>query len=294
MGILEGKAVAVTGSGRGIGRGHCLHLADAGAKVVVNDLDLEEAEKVVAEIGAKGGEAIADGCDVSTREGARGLVGHCAEAFGRIDALVSNAGIVRDRSFLKMTDEEFDAVIRVHLRGTFLGCQEAALRMREQGSGGVLINTTSAAHFGNFGQANYSAAKGGIASMTYTLALELARFGIRVNAISPSGSTRMTENLKMPDGSPLPYIDPAQNGPVVVFLCSDEANYVTGQVFGTGSGRLNLLSHPKYQEGETKEGGLSLDDVRKIFQEKFRNQLEPLGIMNRPYPFYDGIQPSAK
>ena len=294
MRILEGKAAVVTGGGRGIGRGHCLHLAEAGARVVVNDVDAGESEKVVAEIAERGGEAVADTHDASSREGARALVARCVDSLDKIDIMVSNAGIVRDRSFLKMSDAEFDDVIRVHLRGSFLGCQEAALRMREQGTGGVLINTTSAAHFGNFGQANYSAAKGGIASMTYTLALELARFGIRVNAISPSGSTRMTENLKMPDGTPLPYHDPAQNGPVVVFLCSDEADYVTGQVFGTGSGRLTLLSHPSYQESETREGGFSLEDVRKHFAERFREHLEPLGIMKRPYPFYDGVKPTAK
>ena len=294
MGILDGKAAVVTGGARGIGRGHCLHLAREGASVVVNDVDLEEAEKVAAEIEGQGGKAVGDGCDVSTREGAHALVGHCVDEFGKLDVMVNNAGILRDRSFLKMSDEEFDAVVAVHLRGTFLGCQEAALRMRDQGAGGSIVNTTSAAHFGNFGQANYSAAKGGIASMTYTLALELARFGIRVNAISPSGSTRMTENVKMPDGSPIPFIDPTWNGPVVVYLASDEAEWVTGQVFGTGSGRLNLLSHPAYQEGEVHEGGLSLDDVRKIFEERFRGHLEPFGLMKRPYAHYGGVTPPEK
>ena len=159
MGVLDGKAAVVTGGGRGIGRGHCLHLAANGASVVVNDVDRSEAEKVAAEVAAAGGKAVASDDDVSSRAGARALVGRCVDEFGAIHALVNNAGNVRDRSFLKMSDEEFDEVLRVHVRGTFLCAQEAALRMRDQGTGGSIVNTVSAAHFGNFGQTNYAGSK---------------------------------------------------------------------------------------------------------------------------------------
>ena len=291
--ILEGKAAVVTGAGRGIGRGHCIHLAKAGAAVVVNDRDVDEANKVVQELTDAGGKAVASGADISSREGCQSLVDQCVEAFGSIDIVVNNAGNVRDRTFLKMTDDEFDDVWRVHVKGTFWCSQIAARKMREQGSGGAIINTTSAAHFGNFGQTNYAAAKGAVASMTYTWAMELARYGIRVNAISPMGTTRMSKTYKGPDGKEveIPFIDPALNGPTVVFLCSDKASYVTGQVFGTGGDRVTLLSQPRYGTSMLKPGGWGLDDLATHFKQQLGGQLEPLGIMKRPYPFYEGIKP---
>jgi len=291
--ILEGRAAVVTGGGRGIGRGHCLHLARAGAAVVVNDVDEAEASKVVAEITDAGGRAVADASDIGSRKGCEELVARCTGEYGRIDALVANAGIMRDRSFLKMTDEEMTDVWRVHVMGTFWCAQTAALRMREQGGGGSLVLTTSAAHMGNFGQANYASAKGAIASLTYTLALELSAYGIRVNAISPAGTTRMSATFKGPDGKAveMPFLDPTQNGVMVVFLCSDDAAYVTGQVFGTGADRVMLLSQPKYAFGMVKPGGWSLADLRQHFKPQLGNRLEPLGIQKAPYPFYDGVKP---
>lgn len=291
--ILEGRAAVVTGGGRGIGRGHCLHLARAGAAVVVNDVDEAEASKVVAEITDAGGRAVADASDIGSRKGCEELVARCTGEYGRIDALVANAGIMRDRSFLKMTDEEMTDVWRVHVMGTFWCAQTAALRMREQGGGGSLVLTTSAAHMGNFGQANYASAKGAIASLTYTLALELSAYGIRVNAISPAGTTRMSATFKGPDGKAveMPFLDPTQNGVMVVFLCSDDAAYVTGQVFGTGADRVMLLSQPKYAFGMVKPGGWSLADLRSHFKPQLGNRLEPLGIQKAPYPFYDGVKP---
>jgi 3-oxoacyl-[acyl-carrier protein] reductase len=296
MGLLEGKAAVVTGAGRGIGRGHCLHLAEAGAAVVVNDVDLDEAQKVVSEIAGNGGRAVASSADVGSRKGAEELIGQCANEFGKIDALVNNAGIVRDRSFLKMTDEEFDDVLRVHLYGTFWCSQVAALRMRDQGTGGSIVNTTSGAHFGNFGQTNYAAAKGAIASLTYTWALELARYGVRVNAIGPLGTTRMSATAKGPDGKEiqLPFIDPTRNGPMVVFLCSDEANWISGQVFGTGGERVSVMEQPKYGTTMLKPGGWSVDEIREHFKSQLGNRLEPLGVMKSPYPFYDGVKPPGK
>jgi len=296
MGILDGKAAVVTGGGRGIGRGHCLHLAEQGASVVVNDLDGGEAQKVVDEICERGGKATPNDSDIGGRGGARAVVAQCVEEFGAIDALVNNAGNVRDRSFLKMTDDDFMAVVRVHQHGTFMCSQEAGLRMREQGTGGTIVNTVSAAHFGNFGQTNYAASKGAIASMTYTWALELARYGIRVNAISPSGTTRMSATYKGPDGKevPLPVIDPTRNGAFVAFLCSDEANWISGQIFGTGGDRVVILEQPKYGTGMYKTDGWSVDDLREHFANHMKKELEPLGIMKRPYPFYEGVVPPAR
>ncbi|MEE8581581.1 MAG: SDR family NAD(P)-dependent oxidoreductase [Myxococcota bacterium] len=296
MGILDGKAAVVTGGGRGIGRGHCLHLAENGASVIVNDIDPDKARKVAAEIAEKGGKASANSDDIGTRAGAKALVEQCVNEFGAIHAVVNNAGNVRDRSFLKMSDEEFSDVLRVHVHGTFMCSQEAALRMREQGSGGAILNTVSAAHFGSFGQTNYSGSKGAIASMTYTWAIELARYGIRVNAISPSGSTRMSATYKGPDGKEVevPFIDPTRNGAMVAFLCSDEAAYISGQVFGTGGERVLLLEQPRYGTGMFKPGGWSVDDIRQHFKGSLGNRLEPIGIMKNPYPFYDGVMPKAK
>ena len=296
MGILDGRAAVVTGGGRGIGRGHCLQLAENGAAVIVNDLDPSEAQKVVDEIAAKGGKASIHGDDIGTRAGARSLIEQCVNEFGGIHTLVNNAGNVRDRSFLKMSDEEFGDVLRVHVHGTFMCSQEAALRMREQGSGGSIVNTVSAAHFGNFGQTNYAGAKGAIASMTYTWAVELARYGIRVNAISPSGTTRMSATYKGPDGKDveLPFIDPTRNGAFVAFLCSDDADYITGQVFGTGGERIVLLEQPKYGTGMFNPDGWSVDDIRQHFKQHLGGKLEPIGLMKKPYPFYDGVKPREK
>jgi NAD(P)-dependent dehydrogenase (short-subunit alcohol dehydrogenase family) len=291
MGILDGKGAVVTGGGRGIGRGHCLHLAANGASVVVNDIDRGEAEKVVAEIAAAGGKAVASDDDVSSREGARALAQLCVDEFGGLQALVNNAGNVRDRSFLKMSDDEFDQVFRVHVRGTFLCAQEAALRMKAQGSGGSIVNTVSAAHFGNFGQTNYAGSKGAIASMTYTWALELARSGIRVNAISPSGTTRMSATAKIGGKTvELPFIDPALNGPFVAWLCSDDASWVTGQVFGTGGDRVVILEQPRYGTGMFKPGGWSVEDLQKHMKGTFGTRLEPFGLMKPPYGYYGGVK----
>ena len=201
----------MTGGGRGVGRGHCLALAAQGAGVVVNDVDGDEAQKVVGEIRAAGGRAVPSSADIGTRKGAQELVAQCVDEFGAIHAVVNNAGIVRDKSFLKMTDDEWELVLRIHAGGTFWCAQEGALRMRDQGTGGAIVNTVSAAQMGNFGQTNYSAAKGAIASMTYTWAGELARYGIRVNAISPMATTRMSATFKGADGKPAagaPFFDP--------------------------------------------------------------------------------------
>lgn len=293
MGVLDGKAAVVTGSGRGIGKGHALQLAKAGASVVVNDIDAEAAAEVVAEIEGFGGKAIGNTGNVGDKAGADSIVTACIEAFGKIDIMMANAGIARDRTFLKMSEEEFDTVMNIHVKGTFLCHQAAALKMKAQGAGGCLISTVSAAHFGNFGQVNYAGAKGAIASMTYTMALELARYGIRANAISPSGTTRMSDTYVGPDGKkhPMPFIDPELNGPVLVYLCSDEGNYISGQIFGTGGERISLLSQPRYGHTLLMPGGWTLEEVQKNFKSNLGNRLEPIGITKPPYPFADGINP---
>ncbi len=295
MGLLDGRGAVVTGGGRGIGRGHCVHLAAQGAAVVVNDVDVAEAQNVVDEISAAGGKAIANGDDIGTRAGARALIGACVDAFGGIHAMVNNAGNAKDRSFLKMSDDEFQDVFRVHVYGTFACAQEAALRMKEQGTGGSIVNTVSAAHFGNFGQTNYAGSKGAIASMTYTWAVELARAGIRVNAISPLATTRMSASAKV-DGKAVdaPFFDPVVNGAFVAWLCSDEAAWVTGQIFGTGGDRVVLLEQPRYGTAMFKEGGWQVDDLRQHMKPFFGGRLEPFGLMKPPYAFYDGVRPPAK
>ena len=295
MGVLEGRAAVVTGGGRGIGRGHCLHLAEQGAAVVVCDVDAAEARKVVEEIAAKGGKAVASGEDIGTRAGAKALIAQCVDTFGAIHAMVNNAGNVRDRSFLKMSEEDFTEVLRVHALGTFLCAQEAALRMRDQKTGGSIVNTVSAAHFGNFGQTNYGGAKGAIASMTYTWAFELARYGIRVNAISPSGTTRMSATAKVGGKDvELPFIDPNQNGAFVAWLCSDQGSWITGQVFGTGADRVQILSQPAYATAMYLPGGLTVDGIAANFKKVFGGRLENFGLMKKPYAFYDGVKPQAE
>lgn len=293
MGVLDGKVAVVTGAGRGVGRAHCLQLAGAGARVLVNDIDRVEAERVVAAIRERGGQAAADDADISGAAGAAAVVEACRQHFGAIDIMVANAGVVRDRTFLKMSEQEVRTVLDVHFFGTFFCLQHAALAMRDQGAGGTLITTVSAAHFGNFGQANYAAAKGAIASLTYTLALELARYGIRVNGISPLATTRMSETYKGPDGKEvaLPYHDPELNGPMLIYLCSERGNYISGQIFGTGGERVVLLNHPCYGTGMYMADGWTVDKIDAHFRTHLAPLLEPLGLMKTPYPFHDGIIP---
>jgi 3-oxoacyl-[acyl-carrier protein] reductase len=293
MGVLDGRGAVVTGAGRGIGRGHAIALAKEGAGVVVNDIDAAEAQKVVDEISAAGGKALANSDDISSRDGAKALIQACVDAFGNVRAMVNNAGNVKDRSFLKMSDDEFMSVIRVHVHGTFMCSQEAAFRMRDQGTGGSIVNTVSAAHFGNFGQTNYAGSKGAIASMTYTWAGELARAGIRVNAISPLGTTRMSATAKVGGKVvDLPFVDPALNGPFVAWLCSDDASWVTGQIFGTGGDRVLIVEQPKYGTAMFKPGGWSVADLQQHMKKFFDGKLENFGLMKTPYAFYkDGVKP---
>ena len=294
MELLKNKVAIVTGGGRGIGRGHSLHLAKSGAIVLVNDIDSEEAEKVVNEILDEGGVAKISSQDISSREGCSLLIDECVTEFGNIDILVNNAGILRDKSLLKMTDEDFDSVWNIHVKGTFWSSQLAALRMKESGKGGSIINTTSGAHFGNFGQTNYAAAKGAIASMTYTWAIELAKYGIRVNAIGPTGSTRMSATFassKNTNHDNLPFIDPTSNGPLIAYLSSDLAKKISGQIFGCGGERLALMVQPHYGKTLKKDEGWSLEDIDGVMTKEFIHEFKNLGMLSMPYPFHEGVFP---
>lgn len=297
MGLLTNKSAIVTSGGRGIGRGHCLHLAKSGACVLINDVDAEEAQKVAKEITDAGGIAQISSQDISSRQGSETLIRECINHFNSIDILINNAGILRDKSFLKMTDDDFDSVWNIHVKGTFWCSQSAALIMKEQGKGGSIINTTSGAHFGNFGQTNYSSAKGAIASMTYTWAIELAKYGIRVNAIGPTGSTRMSATFnssKNTNDEEFAHIDPTLNGPLVSYLSSDKANNISGQIFGCGGDRLALMVQPHYGKTLTKEGGWSITDIDNIMSKEFISEFSNLGMLSKPYPFFDGVSPPTK
>jgi NAD(P)-dependent dehydrogenase (short-subunit alcohol dehydrogenase family) len=248
--LLEGKVAIVTGAGGGIGREEAIALAREGARVVVNDLGTdrhgggrggEAADRVVEEIRAAGGEAVASYDSVATREGADGIVWTALNRFGSVDVLVNNAGILRDRTLLNMSEEELDRVLAVHLKGTFFCMQAAARVMKAAGRGGRVVNTTSLSGLvGNFGQANYAAAKAGIYALTRVGALELQKAGVAVNAIAPVALTRMTSDLAMMRGASEEDLGPQHVAPVVVFLASELAAGITGEVVGVEGGRVFL------------------------------------------------------
>ncbi|MFN8039793.1 MAG: SDR family oxidoreductase [Acidimicrobiales bacterium] len=256
-GLCEGRVCIVTGAGRGIGREHALMLAAEGAKVVVNDLggsmdgsgsEAGPAQQVVDEIVAAGGQAVANTSDISDWAGAKALIDQAVEAFGRLDVLINNAGILRDRMLTNMSEAEWDAVIKVHLKGTAGPAHHAAAYWREQSKAGAevdgrIINTSSPSGiYGNVGQTNYGAAKAGIAAFTVIAAMELARYGVTVNAIAPAALTRMTENLGMgqaPDDIK-EKMSPRWIAPIVTWLASSESAGVTGRVFDVTGMRLGI------------------------------------------------------
>ncbi|HEX7603337.1 MAG TPA: SDR family NAD(P)-dependent oxidoreductase [Polyangiaceae bacterium] len=246
MGLLDGRVVIVTGAGGGLGRAHARLFAHEGARVLVNDVggsrdgtggDRSAAESVVAEIRAAGGEAAANHDTVATAEGAQGIVKSALDAFGRVDVLVNNAGILRDKTLLKMSEADFDAVIAVHLRGTFLTGQAFAKQLVVQGEGGKIVNTTSVSGMlGNFGQANYAAAKAGIYGLTRTMSIELQKHKITVNALAPIAKTRMTEDLPMFQGKE--SLSPEHVAPAALFLASSLSGDKTGYVLAAAGARM--------------------------------------------------------
>jgi NAD(P)-dependent dehydrogenase (short-subunit alcohol dehydrogenase family) len=278
---LDGKVAVVTGAGRGLGRAYAQALAAAGAKVVVNDL--EGAEAVAEEIGG-----VAAPGAVGSTETAEALVARAVEAYGRLDVMVTNAGVLRDKVLWKMTDEDFDLVVRTHLRGTFTCARAAAIRMREQGEGGrIVVVGSPAGQYGNFGQTNYAAAKAGIVAFARTWALELARANVTVNAIVPTAWTRMTASI--PVYAPLIGRDefppevrrehalgtPDDCAPLVVYLASDAAAGVTGQALGIGGDRLSLYSHPSEIAHELRDGGWTADAIAEAVA---AFEAQPVGV----------------
>lgn len=250
MGLLDGKVALVTGAGGGLGRSHALLLAQHGAAVVVNDLggardgtgqSTSMADVVVDEIKAAGGQAVANYGSVTDPDAAQSMVKTAVDEFGRLDILINNAGILRDKSFKKMTDDMWDLVIEVHLRGTYLVTRAAWQQMLAQGEGGRIVNTSSTSGLiGNFGQANYGAAKAGIAGFTRVLALEGMKSKITVNTLAPAAYSRMTEDLMPETGQDA--LAPEKVSPAVVFLCTDDAKGITGRQFAVRGNKVALLS----------------------------------------------------
>ncbi|MFC4003713.1 SDR family NAD(P)-dependent oxidoreductase [Prauserella oleivorans] len=280
---LTGKVAIVTGSGRGLGLSYAKELARAGASVVVNDVDEATAEQAAGEIRALGGKAHAVAAAVGSGEVADRLVAEAVEAFGRLDVLVTNAGILRDKVLWKMTDEDFDAVVNVHLKGTFTCVRAAVRHMKEAGHGGRIIAIGSpAGQRGNFGQTNYSGAKAGIVGMVRTWALECAKAGIDVNAVIPVAATEMTKTIPTfaphieaweQHGTPFPeelrkgkgFGVPEDVGGLIVFLASDAAAGITGQAIGIGGDKLTLWSHPTELRVAYADKGWTADAIATVW-----------------------------
>lgn len=292
---LDGKVAVITGSGQGLGLATAQAMAKAGAAVVINDVDKEKADDAVASIAAAGGKAVAEVVPIGSSEAASRCVERALAAFGRLDIMVTNAGILRDKVLWNMSDEDFDAVIDTHLRGTFTCARAAVQQFRKQGEGGRLILLSSlAGQRGNFGQTNYAAAKAGIAAFARTWALECARMNVTVNAVLPTALTQMVATIPGMEA----YVEAAQRGealppkvrmaigmgtaedvaPLFVFLASDAARHVTGQCIGLGGDKLALWSHPQEIRTAYCDGGWTADRIADAWDSSVGQQLEPFGI----------------
>ena len=294
MGLLDGKVVAITGAGAGIGREHALLAAKEGARVIINDLggsrdgagkDNKVADEVVKEVEALGGEAIGHYEDISEAEGANKLIQAGVDKWGQFDALINNAGILRDKMGFKMSDDEWDLVVKVHLRGHFMCARAACTYFRQAGkegklpNGGAIVNTSSTSGLlGNAGQSNYAAAKLGIVGMSQTLAQEMGKYNIRINCIAPMALTRMTEDLPFADM--MKTMTPAHISPIVIFLASDAAAGITGQVFGTFGKIVQLWRLPRPVHYWEADGDIwDPNDLAKNADQ----MKELIGKINQPY-----------
>jgi NAD(P)-dependent dehydrogenase (short-subunit alcohol dehydrogenase family) len=289
MGLLDGRVAVVTGSGRGIGREFALCFAREGAQVVVNDVGVsldgrgstqDSAAQVCKEIEELGGAAVPNYDSVSDFDGARNIVQTAIDAFGAVDILVNNAGIVRDKTLLKMDESDFDTVIAVHLKGTFNCTRHAAEVMKARGYGRIVNITSSAGLRGNFGQTNYGAAKAGIMGMTFVWSMELGRYGITVNAVAPSGATRMTAALYERSGNePPPEENPALNAPLVAYLASEQAAHVNGQILGRSEYAYTMFQHPKQIAWMWNEEGWTPAQVADRFDKGLGQHLQQVGMV---------------
>lgn len=299
MGIADGRVVVVTGAGRGLGRAHALAFAAEGARVVVNDLGVgldgfpgpgSPAARVVEEIRAAGGEAVAHGGDIATGEGADSLVACALEAFGRLDTLVNNAGFLRDRMLVNLGEDDWDAVMRVHLKGHFLPLRAAAAWWRAEAKAGRpvaarVVNTSSGAGLlGSVGQGNYSAAKAGILGLTLVAAAEMGRYGVQVNAVAPAARTRMTQEafataMAAPEAGAFDAMAPENVSPLVVWLGSTASAGVTGRVFEAEGGRITVMEG--WRPGPTTDRG-----SRWTPGEAGETALELLARSQPPLPAY--------
>lgn len=289
--LLAGKVAIVTGAGRGIGRGIALAMAAEGARIVVNDLGVSltggstgesPADSVVSEIRAMGGEAVADTNSVASFDAAHAMVDNALKTFGRIDTIVNNAGNLRDAIFHRMSEEEFDAVIAVHLKGSFNTSRAAAPHFKAQGSGSFIHMTSTSGLIGNFGQVNYCAAKLGIVGLSKSIALDMQKFGVRSNAVAPFAWTRMVSSI--PDETPeqkkrvegLKKLIPEKIAPFVAALASDQARHVSGQIFGVRNNEIYLFSQPRpIRTAHTAEGWTPQAIVDRVFPQ-FENDFYAL------------------
>ena len=298
--MLKDKVAVVTGAGGGIGRGTALLLAKEGAKVVVNDIggsaagegrDTTPADKVVAEITAAGGTAVSNYDSVASMAGGEKIIGTALEKFGRIDIVVNNAGILRDRMIFNMSEEEWDAVINVHLKGTFACTRAAAPHMRQQKSGRIINITSTSGLIGNYGQANYAAAKMGIVGFTKAVALDLGRYGATANCIAPFAWTRMigtipteTEAQKV-RVEKLKRMAPALIAPLVAFLASDAAQEITGQIFGVRGKEIILFSQPRPIRQIADLEGWTPQKVAEIIPQALKNSFYKLEVSADVFPY---------
>ena len=296
--LLEGKVAVVTGSGRGIGRGIALALAKEGAKVVINDVgcatdgrgtDADPAAAVCKEIAAFGGEAIPNYDSVAEFDSAGNIIKSAVDKWGQIDILVNNAGILRDKQLVNMSPDDFDAVLKVHLYGGFNCCRHALPVMREKGYGRIINIVSSAGLRGNFGQANYGAAKAGLMGITFVIAVEHmkgnaeGKYSITANALAPAGMTRMVGTMPGMEGRPVPpEMNPDLNGPIVAYIGSPEAKHVNGQIFGRRGYSYTLFQTPKPLAAMFKEGGWEAGEIAKNFDAAFFEHLSVPGIPMTP------------